>query len=103
MKLLTAKNKKDLPALYTQDGKGSDAVAVVKFFDPSGRYTFYATEYDGEDTFFGYAVSMFGEDCDEYGYASLSEMQGEKGRFGLGIERDRHFTPRPLKELDLGL
>jgi len=33
-------------------------------------------------------------DCIEYGTISLSELQGLRLRFGLGIERDLHFTPK---------
>lgn len=103
MMLLTKANRKALPPLYSQDGKGMDAVAYVKFFDPCGRYTFYATEFDGDDTFFGYCVSPLGADCDELSYASLSEIESVPGRFGIGIERDRHFNPAPLSECVKGL
>jgi hypothetical protein len=36
-----------LPALYsTQDKPLHELVAQVKFFDPCGRYTYYAIEFD---------------------------------------------------------
>lgn len=98
MKLLTAENKRQLPALYSQDGKGMEAVAYVKFFHPMSRYTFYVTEFDGTDTLFGYCVSPLGPDCDELGYASLQELTELRVR-GLGIERDLHFKPVPLSEV----
>lgn len=98
MKLLTAENRKKLPTLGEQEGKGFDAVAYVKFFG-GGRWTWYATEFDGEDEFFGYVVSGLGPDCDEWGYFRLSELQELRfPPFGLGIERDRHFSPRSLRE-----
>lgn len=102
--LLTAANRAALPPLYSQDGKGKDAVAHVKFFG-GGRFTFYATEFDGKDTFFGYTVSALGPDCDELGYASLSELESARfaltpgGRPVLPVERDRHFRPGPLREV----
>lgn len=96
MKLLTAANRKALPALYSQDGKGLDAIAVVKFFNPTGAQTWYATEFDGEDTFFGFVT---GFDYGELGYFSLSELAAIRGRFGLGIERDMYWTPCPLREV----
>ena len=37
----------------------------VKFFAPGSRYTFYVTEFDGEDTLYGWWVSALGADCDE--------------------------------------
>ena len=46
MKLLTKELEKKLPSLYEQDGKGDEAIAYAKFFDPCGSWTWYATEYD---------------------------------------------------------
>ena len=94
MMLLTAADRNRLPALYSQDKKGMDAIAYVKFFNPGGAGTWYATEFDGKETFFGYVAGLGG---DELGYFSLSELQNYKGRMGLGIERDRHFSPTPIK------
>lgn len=95
MMLLTQDNRRALPKLYSQDGKGVDAVAHVKFFDPTGSWTWYATEFDGDDTFFGL---VDGHDV-ELGNFSLAELKSVRGRFGLGIERDRHFSPTPLKDI----
>jgi len=93
MKLLTEQNKKDLPELYAQDGMGFDAIAHVKFFDPCGSWTWYATEFDGEDTFFGLVCGFE----NELGYFSLNELQSVTGKLGIGIERDMYFDPQPLK------
>jgi hypothetical protein len=79
--------------LGSQEGRGMDAVIVVKYFFPAGRYTLYVTEADmcGDDVrLFGYCLSPFGEDCDEWGYASLNELRTTRVR-GLSIERDLHF------------
>lgn len=100
MMLLTKANRAALPPLYTNENlpSGYDAVAQVKFFG-SGRWTWYATEFDGEDTFFGFVVSGLGSDCDEFGYFTLSELtEARFPPFGLPVERDRHFTPKPLRE-----
>lgn len=68
---------------------------LVKFFDPTGRGTWYAVEgerLDGGDwRFFGYVVSPLGPECDEFGYFHLSELESVRGRMGLGIERDRYL------------
>ena len=94
MKLLTAAIRKQLPALYATEAVDTDQkLLVVKFFNPSGRSTWYGVEFDGVDTFFGYCVSALGPDCDEWGYFSLSELEQVRGRFGLGIERDLSWTP----------
>jgi hypothetical protein len=77
----------------SQDGRGMDAVVVVKYFFPAGRYTLYVTEAEmcGDDVrLFGYCLSPFGADCDEWGYASLNELRTTRVR-GLTMERDIHF------------
>jgi hypothetical protein len=79
--------------LGSQEGLRENAKVIVKFFFPAGRYTFYVTEGEeqGDDIlFFGYCVSALGEDCDEWGYAALSELQSVHVR-GLAMERDLHF------------
>ena len=53
MKLLTQANLKALPAQVSTIGQGMDAIAQVKFFTPDSNWTWYATEFDGKDTFFG--------------------------------------------------
>ena len=95
MKLLTKEVLKKLPELYSQEEKGLEAVAVVKFFTPDSSWTWYATEFDGEDLFFG-LVDGFEK---ELGYFRLSELKQVKGKLGLPIERDRYFEPKQLKEL----
>ena len=95
MKLITEEIKKVLPKLYEQDGKGLNAIAFVKFFTPDSNWTWYATEFDGNDIFFG-LVDGFEK---ELGYFSLSELQSVKGPLGLKIERDLYFKPTILEEL----
>lgn len=95
MKLLTEEIRKQLPKLGSTDGQGGAAVVQVKFFDPYGSWTWYATEFDGEDMFFG-LVDGFEVELGEF---SLSELASVRNRFGLGIERDLHFAPRPLSSL----
>ena len=101
MKLMTKEILKKLPPLYSTDDKDpADIPVIVKYFDPTGRMTFYATEFDPESrTLFGFMRSPLGEDCDELGYASLDKFEEIKGRFGLGIERDLYFGKHTLKEV----
>lgn len=94
MKLLTKENLKALPPLYSGE-LDPDIKAVVKFFTPDANWTWYASEFDGKDTFFGLVI---GHDT-ELGYFSLSELQKIKGGLGLPIERDRYFDPTLLREL----
>ena len=94
MKLLTAKLIKRFAQVGSQANR-RDPLVIAKFFNPAGAGTWYATEFDPETrTFFGY-VSIFGDWNDEWGSFSLDELENYRGRFGLGIERDRFFTERP--------
>lgn len=96
MMLLTKALAKSLPPLRSTDGMGDNAVAKVKFFDPTGSWTWFATEYDPDSRmFFGL---VFGHEV-ELGYFSLDELKSIKGRFGLGIERDLHFNPMTLADI----
>ena len=95
MKLLTKAILHKLPPLYATEEQGDDAIIQVKFFDPCGSWTWYATEFDGEDIFFGLVDGM----DTELGYFSLSELQSIRGKLGIGIERDMHFRPRSLGEI----
>jgi hypothetical protein len=61
--LMSNEAAKSLPALGAQDGKGDEAIAYVKLFCPFGRLTLYVTEFDGNDTLFGYMVSAPVADC----------------------------------------
>ena len=94
MKLLTEEIKKQLPPLGAT-AEQSDPMAIVKFFNPTGIGTWWAAEFDPESgIFFGKADLGF----PELGTFSLDELQGYKGPFGIGIERDIHFTPMPLSQ-----
>jgi hypothetical protein len=94
MRLLTASIRAQLPAIYAQE-KTSDPIAYVKFFMPSSDWTWYVTEFDQHDTFFGLVQGI----DEELGYFSLRELQEVRNRFGLGVERDLTFTPTPLSKL----
>ena len=83
-----------VPALYSTE-HDDDPTAHVKLFDPTGSYTWYITEYDPEQHLaFGLVE---GQDT-ELGYFSMTELVALRGRFGLPIERDLHWAPRPLSE-----
>ncbi len=92
MKLLTKALRKKLPPLYSNEELGMEAIAQVKFFTPDSNWTWWATEFDGEDRFFG-LVEGFEK---ELGYFSLSELESVHGPMGLPIERDLYFDPVPL-------
>ena len=92
--LLTQELRGKLPALSATDG--TSPVAQVKFFSPYSNWTWYAIEFDGEDTFYGlvHGFEM------EYGYFSYSELETLTAFGGVpAVERDLHWSPRPAKEI----
>ena len=95
MKLLTAANRSALPVLYSQESKDLDAIVHVKFFLPGHPGTWYVTEFDGQDTFFG--LADLGMGTPELGYFSLAEIESIRGRYGP-MERDLHWKPQPLRD-----
>ncbi len=97
MELLPKHIQELLPPLYSQEGKGEDAVAQVKFFTPWTSWTWYASEYDpAERLFFGIVIGHERE----FGYFTLDELEAIEGPGGLRIERDLYWRARPLRECE---
>jgi len=100
MKLLTKEILDKLPKLYSQENN-PDPTVVCKFFDPCGSWTWFIIEGEQKDDdflMFG-LVKGFEE---ELGYVSMNELASVKNKFGLGIERDMHWTPVPLSKVKSG-
>ena len=99
MKLLTKEILSKLPKLYATDKTpAEEKTVVVKFFTPDSSWTWYAVEGEpeGDDfRFFGYVDGMEGE----WGYFMLSELESARGPFGLHIERDMYFDPKPFRDV----
>jgi hypothetical protein len=81
------------PALYANDVQGMNALATVKFFDPCGSWTWYASEWDGKTEIFG-LVNGFES---ELGYVDLEDLANQPGAMGIGIEIDMHWLPKALQ------
>jgi len=93
MKLMTKAIEKAARAQYPRGNDFSQKV-VAKFFDPCGSWTWYLMNQDPNDPDYLWGIVKGFEV--ETGSFSLSELQGvagQRGRFGLGIERDLHFHP----------
>lgn len=103
MKLMTLEIERNLPALYHYETTRTEPVARIKYFDPTGSWTWYVAEgekqEDGDWLFWG-LVDGFEK---EYGYFTLRELEhakdGCRGLQALPIERDLYFEPVPLKQL----
>ena len=96
--LVTQEIRDTLPPLYNSEKHPEkEAIAMVKFFSPYSQWTWYAIEFDGEDTFFG-LVDWFEM---EYGYFSYSELEAVTVFGGVpAVERYCHWSPRPVKEIE---
>ena len=75
MQLLTQELRRKLPPLRATSQE-KDPMVICKFFFPDFHWTWYAIEFDGEDTFFGFVDGDF----PELGYFSLSELLIRSGR-----------------------
>lgn len=95
-KLMPNEIRSKLPKLYSQE-EVKDPTAYLKLFSPYSNAVWYVTEFDGQDTMFGWAD--LGHGGGELGYISLSELE-EANRRGLPlVERDLSFRPQPLSRL----
>jgi hypothetical protein len=100
VKLLTKAIASKVPALYSQDGKGMEAIAYAKFFTPWSNWTWYLTEMDPA-TGQCFGLQCFGPVVGrgrELGHFNLKELEATRGPAGLRIERDIHFDPTPLSQ-----
>src|SRR5215471_16826411 len=93
--LIGGAQRAELPPLYSTDGQGDAALVRFKCFTPWTNWTWYATEFDGTSVCFGLVE---GHEV-EFGNFDLGELQSLRGRLGLRIERDLHWSPISLGEL----
>ena len=97
----------DLRKLESQDPFGpygpkreltqEEDLVLVKFFMPATGWTWYAVSASrdpktGDVQFFGLVDGL----VPELGYFWLSELKEVRGPFGLPVERDLYWTPKPL-------
>ena len=81
-----------IPSLYATE-RTSDPVVHVKFFTPDSNWTWFVTEYDPDERrCFGLVEGLE----TELGYFSVPELEEVRGPFGLPIERDLYWKPKPL-------
>lgn len=100
MLLMTKELEKEFKKypIGSQDGKGTDAKVIVKYFNPCGVGTWLITEgekqEDGDWLFFGYCHLFEWE----WGYVLLSELESVSLPFGLKIEREIYATGGDVKD-----
>jgi hypothetical protein len=66
----------------------------VKLFTPDAGCTWLLSEIDPEDPDHAFGLCDLGMGYPELGYVSLNELASVRGKFGLPVERDLHFTPK---------
>lgn len=69
-----------------------DPYPVVKLFTPDAGATWLLTEIDPDDGDHAFGLCDLGLGFPELGYVSLAELATVRGRLGLPVERDLHFT-----------
>lgn len=100
MQLLTAAIRASLLANGRQqaasnpDADGIDFAPVVRLFNPCGAATWLLTELDPDEPDIAFGLCDLGMGTPELGTVRISELESYRGPLGLGIERDRYWTPR---------
>jgi len=100
MKLLTEQMRKTLPSLGST-AEESNPMCVAHLFNPVGAGDWYIIEggeVNGEYIFYGIANII----APDFGEFLLSELENVKLPFGLTIERDLYWTPKPAQEVFKG-
>jgi len=87
---LLANGRRQDPARGTEDE--IDFHPVVKLFTPDAGCTWLLTEIDPDTPDLAFGLCDLGLGFPELGYVSLTELASVRGRLGLPVEVDRHFT-----------
>ena len=75
-----------------------DPKILVKLFNPAGAQTWYICGFD-PDTGLAFGAVDLGFDCCELGDFDINDVLAVRGPFGLPVERDLHYTPKPVSEV----
>lgn len=91
----------DITALPDFDAiaEDPDPIVHVRLFTPGAAATWLVCAVErraGRLIGFGWAEVVPG--AGECGTFDLDEIATLRGRFGLGVERDRYYQPRPLSD-----
>ena len=87
-----------IPPLYSQDGEHTwDKIVYAHFF--LAGMDWFVTEYDRQDTFFGFAILFPGSGMAGWGYVSFRELRELKAKGIFEVDFDGHWTPRKVSEI----
>ncbi len=88
-----------IPRLFkTENIPTEDNLIYLHFF--LGGCDWFIAEYDGEDTFFGFAILNSDYEMAEWGYISFAELKSIRIH-GLEIDCETDWTPKPARDIDL--
>ncbi len=88
-----------MPRLYeTENIPTEDKLIYLHFF--LGGCDWFIAEYDGDDTFFGFAILNSDYEMAEWGYISFSELKSISIH-GIEIDCETDWTPKPARDIDL--
>ena len=88
-----------IPKLYeTEDIPPEEKLIYLHFF--IGGSDWYIAEYDGEDTFFGYAILNGDTEMAEWGYVSFRELQELKIPPGIEVECEGFWEVKKARLVD---
>ena len=73
---------------------GKDNFPVVKLFTPDAGATWLLTELYPDDPDIAFGLCDLGLGFPELGTVRLSELAELRGKLGLPVERDLHFTAK---------
>ena len=87
----SARDLQRIPRLYaSEDAPAREKIIRMHFF--FGHSDWYAAEFDGEDTFFGFVMLNADWQCAEWGYFNLAELD-ETAFLGMEVDRDTYWKP----------
>jgi Protein of unknown function (DUF2958) len=92
--LLTARQRAQLLANGRRAARNPDydPCPVVKLFTPDANATWLLAWIDPEEPDIAFGLCDLGLGFPEIGAVSLRAIAGIRGRLGLPVERDRHWT-----------
>jgi len=85
-------NGRATSAAYAEGTEPPAHKPVVKLFTPDAACTWLLSELDPDEPDIAFGLCDLGFGSPELGSVRVSELAAIRGRLGLPVERDRHFT-----------
>ncbi len=93
MKLITVEQRRKMleKGRKSMENENVNPWPVVKLFTPDANCTWLLAELDPQEPDIAFGLCDLGMGFPELGSVRISEIESVRGRFGLPVERDRHF------------